>query len=66
MQRRRRFIQTRTLEDRLAERAERLQEEAELLPPGAKRDAAMRCVHQAETGLRVSEWLCQPSTRSPE
>ena len=36
---RRRFKQIQFLEERLAEVAKRLQEEAQLLPPGAQRDA---------------------------
>jgi hypothetical protein len=42
MQQRRRFKQTVSLEARLAEAARRLREEAELLPHGPVRDAALR------------------------
>jgi len=42
MSERRRLKQTRALEDRLAEHAKRLREEAQSLPPGAERDELSR------------------------
>lgn len=66
MQQRRRFSQIHSLEQRLAEEAKRLREEAQGLPPGALRDAALRRARQAETGSHVSEWLRSPGLRSPE
>jgi hypothetical protein len=60
MQQRHRFKQTQTLEERLADEAKRLREEAKLLPPGAVRDAALRKAWQAETALHMSEWLSSP------
>ena len=66
MQRRRRFTQIRNLEERLAEEAKRLRDEAELLPRGPVRDAALRRARQAETGAHMSEWLRSPGLRSPE
>jgi hypothetical protein len=39
---RRRLKQLKSLEERLAEDAKRLHEEANLLPPGAMRDATLR------------------------
>ena len=66
MQPRRRFKQTLSLEDRLAEEARRLREEAELLPHGSVRDAALRRARQAETGSHLSEWLISPGLRPPE
>ena len=42
MQRRRQFTQVQNLEERLAEEAKRLREQAEALPHGAIRDAALR------------------------
>jgi hypothetical protein len=66
MQKRRRFTQILNLEERLAEQAKRLREEAELLPPGAVREAALRRARQAETGSHLSEWLRSPGLRSPE
>ena len=65
MQRRRRFKQTISLEERLAEEARRLREEAESLPHGPVRDEALRRARQAETGSHMSEWLRSPGLRPP-
>jgi len=66
MQHRRRFAQTTSLEDRLAEQARLLREEAELLPHGPVRDAAMRRARQAETGSHINQWLRSPGLQPPE
>lgn len=66
MQHRRRFAQTTSLEDRLAEEAKRLREEAELLPHGPVRDAAMRRARQAETGSHINQWLRSPGLAPPK
>ena len=63
---RRRFKQTVSLEDRLAEEARRLREEAELLPHGPVRDAAIRRARQAETGSHMSEWLRSHGLQPPK
>ena len=63
---RRRFTQTQSLEERLAEEAKRLREKAKSLKPGAARDELIRRARQAETGSHMSEWLrlgLQPPTR---
>jgi hypothetical protein len=62
---RRRFKQTQSLEERLANEAKRLREEANLLPPGALRDAVLRKARQAETGSQMSEWLHSPGLQPP-
>nr|WP_082081808.1 hypothetical protein [Bradyrhizobium sp. LTSP857] len=61
-----RFNQTTSLEDRLAEQVRRLREEAESLPHGPVRDAALLRVRQAETGSHISEWLRSPGLRPPD
>lgn len=66
MSKRRRIKQTLSLEERLAEEARRLREEAELLPHGPVRDAALRKARQAETGSHLSEWLRSPGLQPPE
>ena len=66
MTERRRFKQTTSLEQRLAEEARRLREEAELLPHGPVRDEALRKARQAETGSRISDWLRSPGLQAPE
>jgi hypothetical protein len=63
---RRRFNQTQSLEERLAEEAKRLRAEAKLLPPGARRDETIRRARQAETGSHISGWLRSPGLRPPE
>ena len=63
---RRRFEQTTSLEERLAERAQRLRLEAKLLPPGIERERAIRKARQAETGSHISEWLNSPGLRAPK
>lgn len=62
---RRHFKQTTSLEERLAEQAQRLRQEAKSLPPGIEREHAIRKARQAETGSHISEWLRSPGLRSP-
>ena len=62
---RRRFKQTVSLEERLAQEAKRLRDEARLLPPGAEREALLRRARQAETGSHMSEWLSSPGLQPP-
>jgi hypothetical protein len=63
---RRRFNQTESLEQRLAEEAKRLRAEAKLLPPSAVRDELIRRARQAETGSHMSEWLRSPGLQPPK
>jgi hypothetical protein len=63
---RRRFKQTISLEERLAEEAKRLREEAKSLPLGAVREALLRKARQAETGSHMSEWLSSPGLQPPK
>jgi hypothetical protein len=63
---RRRFKQTQSLEERLANEARRLREEARLLPPGALREAVLRKARQAETASRMSDWLRSPGLQPPQ
>ena len=65
MRTRHRFKQVDTLEARLAAEAERLREQASLLPPGAARDEILRRARQAETGSQMSEWLRSPGLQPP-
>ena len=64
-QQRRRLKQVKSLEERLAEEAERLREAARLLPPGAAREQVLRRARQAETGSHISEWLRSPGLQAP-
>jgi hypothetical protein len=63
---RRRFKQTRLLEERLSEEAKRLRAEAKLLPPGVARDEMIRKARRAEIASHMNEWLTSPGLRSPE
>jgi hypothetical protein len=53
------------LQDRLALHALRLKEEAQVLRPGAERDAMIRRARQAETASHVNEWLLSPGLQPP-
>ena len=66
MQRRQRVKQALSLEERLAEEARRLREEAELFPHGPVRDAALRRARQAETGSHINEWLRSSGPKAPK
>ena len=52
--------QKKSLEERLAEHATRLREEAKALPLGTGREAVLRRAEQAETGADMSQWLRLP------
>ena len=64
-QHRRRFKQSLSLEERLAQEAIRLREQARLRPPGAARDEMIRKARQAESGSRMSEWLRSSGLQPP-
>ncbi|MET4520175.1 hypothetical protein [Bradyrhizobium sp. I1.7.5] len=66
MMRRRRFKQTTTLEERLAQETQRLREEAKRLPHGPEREILLRKARQAETGSHISDWLRSPGLQPPE
>jgi hypothetical protein len=54
------------LEQRLANEARRLRDQAKLLPHGAVREATIRKARQAETGAQISAWLRSPGLRPPQ
>jgi hypothetical protein len=66
MTERRRFKQTDVLEERLADEAKRLREEARGTPPGIERELLIRRARQAETGAHMSEWLRSPGLQPPK
>jgi hypothetical protein len=55
-----RFIQTKPLKVRLMEEAQSLREQANLLPFGAVRDAALKKARQAEAAAHMDDWLTLP------
>ena len=62
---RRRFKQTKSLEERLADEARLLREQADSLPPGAVREAVLRRARQADTASHISDWLKSPGLKAP-
>jgi hypothetical protein len=66
MQQRRRFKQTQSLEDRLAQEAKRLRDQAKTMPAGPEREILIRKARQAETGSHMSEWLRSPELQPPK
>jgi len=64
---RRRVKHTSSFEERLAEEARKFREAAEREPPGSlSRELLLRRARQAETALRVNDWLRSPGLRPPE
>jgi len=64
---RRRFKNILSFPDRLDQEIERLRAEAEKLPPGNhEREMLLRKARQAETALRVHDWLSSPRLQSPK
>jgi hypothetical protein len=62
---RRHFIQTQSLEVRLANEATKLRKEARGTPQGIERERLMRRARQAETGSHLSAWLNSPGLQPP-
>ena len=65
IKRRNRFKQVQKLEERLADEAVRLREQAKLLPHGVVREEVMRKARQCETGAHMSDWLRSPGLKGP-
>ncbi|SFI47290.1 hypothetical protein [Bradyrhizobium sp. Gha] len=65
MLKRRRFKQTKTLHERLAEEAAQLREEARTLAPGRRRETLLRRARQDETAMQIDAWLHSPGLRTP-
>lgn len=65
MRPRRRFKQTRTLEERLAEEAKKLRSVARMLPPGRTREEMLRRARQDEAAVHMNEWLRAPGLKHP-
>ncbi|MBB4368193.1 hypothetical protein GGD63_000972 [Bradyrhizobium sp. cir1] len=62
---RRRYKQTKTLDQRLAEEAIRLRDEARVLPPGRQREMLLRRARQDETAMQIDAWLRSPGLKAP-
>lgn len=66
MAERRRVKQVRSLEERLAEQAAKLKEQAANLPAGDEREKLLRRARLAETGAHLSDWITSPGLRPPK
>ncbi|MEZ2146475.1 hypothetical protein AAE026_29935 [Bradyrhizobium sp. DN5] len=65
MLKRRRFKQTKTLSERLADEAARCRDEARVLAPGRRRELLLRKARQDETAMQIDAWLHSPGLRTP-
>lgn len=63
---RREIKHTKSFDERLADQARRLRDQAKTLPPGREQDELIRKARQAETAARVNEWLTSPRLASPK
>jgi hypothetical protein len=63
---RRSFKQTKSLKERLLEEARNLRDEAQLLPGGLVRDAALRKARQTEAAAHMDDWLNSQGLRPPK
>lgn len=63
---RRRFKQTRTLQDRLAEWANQVLEQAARLPPGPERDAILKKLRLADTAAHLDACVNVPGSQPSE
>ena len=65
-QKRRRFKQQLSLQDRLAAWAKGVTEQAEQLPPGPERDALLKKTRQANTASHIEDWAHSPGLQPPK
>jgi len=63
---RRRFAQTTSLEQRLAEEAKRLREQAKKLPPGPDRERLLRKAREDEMVAQMAGWITSPGLQPPK
>ena len=65
-QQRRRIKHETSFEERLAEQARSLREQAKTMPPGIEREGLIRRARQAETASHMNDWLSSPGRASPK
>jgi hypothetical protein len=65
MQRRRRFKQQLSLQDRLTAWAKEVREQAATLPPGPEREALLEKASQADTASHLDDWANSPAGLQP-
>jgi hypothetical protein len=66
MQKRRRLGNSKPLEERLADEARRLRDEARLLPPGHQREELLGQAREDEWTSRLTGWLNSPGLQPPK
>jgi hypothetical protein len=63
---RRRIKHKLSFEERLANQARQLREQAKTLPPGVEREELLRKARQTETASHMNEWLSSPGLQPPK
>jgi hypothetical protein len=63
---RRGFIQPKPLKDRLVEFAANARKIADELPPGARRDEALKRARQADTAAHIDAWVNSSGLQTPK
>jgi hypothetical protein len=66
MTKRRRFIQTASLKDRLTAFAEKARENAKFLKVGAERDELLKKARHADAAAHIDGWLNSPGLQPPK
>jgi hypothetical protein len=66
MQKRRRFKQTTSLQDRLSEFAEGERAKAESMPDSAERYEHLKKIRQAKTAANIEAWANSPGLQPPK
>jgi hypothetical protein len=54
-----------SFEDRLAQEAQRLREQADKLIPGPEREAILKRIRQCDVASHIDEWLSSPGLQPP-
>ena len=65
MLKRRRQKQTMSFNERLADWAEKIREQAVRLPPGAEREEMLKRASQADTAAHLDDWANSPGLQPP-
>jgi len=65
MQKRRRFKQQLTLQDRLAAWSAEVREQAAKMPPGPEREALIKKARQADVASHMDDWAHSPGLQPP-
>jgi hypothetical protein len=55
-----------SVDERLAQQARRVREQARTMPPGIERESLLRKARQTETALQVNEWLASRGSQPPK